>query len=548
MKPLAPVFAICSILFAAIAGYSVATAGSPYSHRFDAAAVPTSGIHKIKHVIVIMQENRSFDSYFGTYRGADGIPMSNGVPTGCSPDPQSGQCVKPFLNHQDLNSGGPHVAASAVQDSNGGKMDGFVKSAEAGKKGCATPANPVCVNKAVADVMGYHDGTDIPNYWSYARNFVLQDHMFENVASWSLPQHLAMVSGWSASCSSGSDPTSCTSSLAGSSWWTKPGSPTYAWTDITYLLHKRHVSWGYYLDGGAGNVGYGGASGVPYIWNVLPGFADVQADGQQSGVQDLTNFYSAASSGKLPAVSWVIPQITDSEHPPALVSTGQSYVTGIVNAVMHSKDWSSSAIFLSWDDWGGFYDHVMPPAADQNGYGLRVPSIVISPYAKKGYIDHQTVSHDAYLKFIEDDFLGGQRVDPRTDGRPDSRPDVRENMAMLGNLVKDFNFKQKPREPVILPANPVTSLVAPSAAKATPAGTGKLLASGTLNALLPKRLTIATASANVTLNIVAATQFVAHDQVAAVGGLKTGDFVAAYGRAKRVLRLVYSTTSFTPTH
>ena len=89
---------------------------------------------------------------------------------------------------------------------------------------------------------------------------------------------------------------------------------------------------------------------------------------------------------------------------------------------MRSKDWRSSAIFLTWDDWGGFYDHVTPPRVDSLGYGIRVPGLVISPYARQGYIDHQVLSPDAYLKFIEDDFLGRQRIDPKTDGRPDSRP------------------------------------------------------------------------------------------------------------------------------
>jgi phospholipase C len=143
-----------------------------------------------------------------------------------------------------------------------------------------------------------------------------------------------------------------------------------------------------------------------------------------------------------------------SEHPPALVSTGQSYVTSLINAVMQSPDWSSSAIFLTWDDWGGFYDHVAPPTVDQNGYGLRVPALVISPWARRGYIDHQTLSFDAYLKFIEDDFLGGQRLDPKTDGRPDPRPDVRENASILGSLVNDFDFNQTPLPPLILPINP----------------------------------------------------------------------------------------------
>jgi hypothetical protein len=149
-----------------------------------------------------------------------------------------------------------------------------------------------------------------------------------------------------------------------------------------------------------------------------------------------------------------------SEHPPSSVSAGQSYVTSLVNAVMKSPDWDSTAIFLAWDDWGGLYDHVVPPSVDLNGYGLRVPGIVISPYAKRGFIDHQTLSFDAYMKFIEDDFLSGRRLDPKTDGRPDPRPSVRENAKILGDLVRDFDFTQAPRPPMLLPVEPVTTLVA----------------------------------------------------------------------------------------
>src|SRR4029079_14741643 len=133
-----------------------------------------------------------------------------------------------------------------------------------------------------------------------------------------------------------------------------------------------------------------------------------------------------AAHGTLPAVSWVVPSGEVSEHPPSPIHKGVAFVTGLVNAVMRSKDWDSTAIFLAWDDWGGLYDHVKPPVVDENGYGLRVPGIVITPYARRGYNDHQILSSDAYLKFIEDDFLHGARLDPKTDGLPDPRPTVRE--------------------------------------------------------------------------------------------------------------------------
>jgi phospholipase C len=113
---------------------------------------------------------------------------------------------------------------------------------------------------------------------------------------------------------------------------------------------------------------------------------------------------------------------------------------------------------VAWDDWGGFYDHVVPPTVDKNGYGLRVPALTISPYAKKGMIDHQTLSFDAYLKFIEDVFLNKQRLDPKTDGRPDPRPTVRENASLLGDLMSEFDFSQAPRPPVLLSEHPPTNL------------------------------------------------------------------------------------------
>jgi phospholipase C len=447
------------------------------------------GIHKIRHVVIIMQENRSFDTYFGTYPGADGIPGLAGNPgtVPCVPDPARGGCVRPFHDREDRSLGGPHSAAASTADINGGSMDGFVGEQERGMSGCAQTFNPACGNGGgTPDVMGYHTGADIPNYWAYAHDFVLQDHMFESVASWSLPAHLYMVSEWSAYCSIQNDPASCRSAIenpqnppdfARRLGNPLPTNPNYAWTDLTWLLHKDNVSWAYYVDAGSqpdcdDNAAMSCAPVVqtartPGIWNPLPYFTDVQQDDQLGDIEPLPNFFTAAKNGDLPAVSWITPNGTVSEHPPGLITAGQTYVTGLINAIMRSPDWSSTAIFLAWDDWGGFYDHVDPPKVDALGYGLRVPGLVISPYAKQGYIDHQTLSFDAYVKFIEDDFLGGQRLDPKTDGRPDPRPDVRENATQLGDLQNDFDFNQTPLAPVFLPVQPPTDLIAPAAGSAS---------------------------------------------------------------------------------
>jgi phospholipase C len=403
-------------------------------------------IHKIKHIIVIMQENRSFDSYFGTFPGADGIP-----PGVCVPDPRHGGCQQPFVDHLDSNGDDPHDNLAFAADMNNGKLNGYLSYAD--KEMCKKndPCHP--------DVMGYHVRSDIPDYWAYASDFVLQDRFFEAAGSWSLPAHLLIVSGWSAKCADPNDPMSCKSSQDPPDR-KSPEHPTpFAWTDLTYLMHKHHVSWRYYLDHGARTETHN-LSGVWKIWNVLPGFTDVHQDGQLANIRSLKVFYRQAKAGTLPKVSWIAPDLRHSEHAPALVSSGQAYVTSIINAIMRSPDWDSTAIFLNWDDWGGFYDHVMPPQVDKLGYGMRVPSMVISPYAKRGFIDSQTLTTDAYLKFIEDDFLGSERIDPATDGRPDSRPDVRERAKQLGDLMKDFNFSQKPRPPLILnPCPPDTTLV-----------------------------------------------------------------------------------------
>ena len=485
-----------------------------------------SGIHKIKHVVIIMQENRSFDSYFGTYPGADGIPAKDGQFTVCVPDPRSARCDRPYYDPSLVNGGAGHSQADAVTDIDGGKIDGFVKAAEKTvSRGCSAtnPPTRACLPSSTPDVMGYHDARDIPNYWTYAHDFVLNDHMFEPVGSWSLPSHLYLVSGWSARCAS-ANPDSCVSDPAQAGGRgvklanlpaafraclrahgvTRPrranltsrkviaaaaaclGTLTpaqrqqllgaggegrrlgvYSWTDLTYLLHADHVSWAYYVQKGvqpdcddnpdetaAGCAPVAQGARTPSIWNPLPSFTDVKSDGQLDDVQNLANFYPAALHGTLPAVSWIAPAQPDSDHPPANIATGQAYVTNLINTIMRGPDWESTAIFLTWDDWGGFYDNVVPPDVDSNGYGLRVPSLVISPYARTGFVDHQVLSFDAYNKFIEDDFLKGARLDPRTDGRPDPRPDVREDATILGNLYADFDFSRPPRPPVPLSTRP----------------------------------------------------------------------------------------------
>jgi phospholipase C len=422
---------------------------------------------KIQHVVVIMQENRSFDHYFGTFPGADGIPMEGGVPTVCSPNPEAGICQKPYHDTMDQNNGGSHSAASFLTCVNDGGMNGFIYNVQGagqgqGKHPCdAGDEDPTCSYGSLIDVMGYHTAGEIPNYWRYAQQFVLQDHLFEPVRSYSLPDHLYMVSAWAASCTPANDPTGCVSNLVNPGKVKDASEPEYAWTDVTWLLHKHSVTWNYFVAGGDepdcedGQMTCG-TTAQSYkkssLWNILPWFDDVKADADNEvgNVLDTNDFYTNIQAGKLAGVTWLIPSATLSEHPPNLVSTGQAYVTEIINEVMRSAFWDSTVIFLTWDDWGGFYDHVQPIVVDGNGYGIRVPAMTISPWVKSGMIDKQILSHDAYLKFIEDLFTNGEGLDGGNGGRPDNRPTYREAVPVLGNLLCEFDFTQTPLSPLVL--------------------------------------------------------------------------------------------------
>jgi phospholipase C len=423
------------------------------------------GLDKIDHLIFIVQENRSFDHYFGTYRGVDGFTMVNGRPTNCIPDRVLGHESCVYHSRREHFKGGPHDQEAAQISINDGRMDGHIASLPETDRWCADRNSRECRRfvgpDLQPDVMSYLDRRNIPNYWAYADEFVLHDHMFAPTDGWTLPAHLYLVSGWSAYCPDPGDPMSCVSNTdlkPYSQRWEYGERPIYAWTNITWLLDRENVSWGYYAaDGTCVMPPCQNRSGPssPATRHPLGGFTTTRQNRQMDRLQTHDDFLAQVQNGRLPAVSWIVPGPA-SDHPQSGlgIRASQAYVTRLINAIGRSDIWNSSAIFLTWDDWGGFYDHVMPPVVDDNGYGLRVPSILISPYARQGVIDSQTYSFDAYLKLIEDRFLDSQRLDPLTDGRPDARPTVRENVPTLGDLTEGFNFRQAPRDPLILDPTP----------------------------------------------------------------------------------------------
>jgi phospholipase C len=423
---------------------------------------------KLEHLIFIVQENRSFDHYFGTYPGANGIPTdANGGFSVCVPDPwQGGRCVPPYVTHAGQFDGGPHDEHAARVDIDGGKMDGFAAALDGRPTKCwVDRSRPECTEQlgpqGQPDVMSTLPRALIPNYWTYADDFVLEDDLFASADSWTLPSHLFLMSAWAASCRNPKDPMSCRSDLElkrSADRWDYGDDPIYAWTDVTWLLDAAGVSWRYYIGRdtcweppclGRRNR----ALESKPVFTPIAGFTSFW-DGERNGIHDnlvpVQRYLAAAGNGTLPQVSWIMPSSGVSDHPasPSTIRTSMAYVTELIDAAMRGPEWDSTAIFLTWDDWGGFYDHVAPVHIDRNGYGLRVPGLVISPYAKRGYIDHTQLSFDSYLKLIEDRFLDGQRLDPATDGRPDARPTVREPFA--GDLWNAFDFDQAPRDPVLL--------------------------------------------------------------------------------------------------
>jgi phospholipase C len=448
-----------------------------------AARTVPPGASLIQNVIIINQENRSFDNYFGTFPGANGIPPKTCVPY----DPQDTQkgCVVPYYDPHDINGGGPHSPFDAQADIDDGithtRMDGFVQQIVNLKKrrGCKSGSPFSCLSQeqgyARYDTVGYHTESEIPTYWTYAKKFVLQDQLFERDRSWSFTSHLDLASEWAAQCTNPNDAMSCTTSAQ----------PKYSnnlslpWVNLFQLLDLYGVTWKYYVDEGSepdcpnGDIDCDAEplnAGQPGIWNPVPLFATVQAGGQNYLKQHnptVAQFITDLQNGTLPQVSWIVPNGGESEHPPSRITDGMEYVTWLVNAVMTSRYWPNTAIFISWDDWGGFYDHKAPPNVDYNnsstpvqGFGLRVPGLMLSPYANGGTIDKSVLSLDSYATFIEDLFTGSARLNPEQLNNPDNRPDIRDSLTSVtfldgktqpvGNLMDEFNFNQTPIPPLVL--------------------------------------------------------------------------------------------------
>lgn len=346
------------------------------------------GLKKINHIVWIMQENRSFDNYFGTFPGADGIPPS----TCLAKLPGSTHCVAPFhMPNLFPTCDLPHEWEHAHAAYDSGRMDAFVWVE-------GTPYT-----------MGYLDERDIPNYWEYARKYTLADAFFSSEMSESLTNHLYMVSAQSGGMIGGAETVEEVEKIRDD-----PGG--FSFEAIINLLNKGGVSWKYYLETMPPRADEKMPPDILWyllhpdpkkfsLWNPLPAFKSVREDPVSWGnLVELNQYYEDLKKQTLPQVSWIIPAFDDSEHPPELVQQGMWYVTKVVNALMQSPYWKDTVIFLTWDDYGGFYDHVPPPEVDALGLGPRVPALVISPYSKSGYVSHNVYDFTSILRFVEKRF------------------------------------------------------------------------------------------------------------------------------------------------
>jgi phospholipase C len=372
--------------------------------------VPTT---PIRHLVVLMQENHSFDNYFGTYPGANGLP--------------AGTCLPKSIEDAALGCARPaHVGGRAVlglgsdpllfaNQFHGGKMDGFVAAYRVGR-GLGGLPNP----------LGYYDARDLPYAWNLADEYVLFDRFFSSARGGSVWNHLFAISATPGNRSVDELP--------------RAGYPNT--TTIFDRLERAGIPWRFYVKDydpthTIDNPNPGSRTSqllqVPLL--AMPRF--IRSPRLASRIVDMQQFYRDAQAGRLPAVSYIAPGGL-SEHPPGKLIAGQTFVRTIVNELMRGPEWSSTAFVLTYDSWGGWYDHVPPPTVDRYGYGFRVPTLLVSPYAKRGAIDHATLDFTSILRFIEDNW----RLAP-----------LAQRDASAGSIASAFDFSAPPRAPDFVSAS-----------------------------------------------------------------------------------------------
>jgi phospholipase C len=392
---------------------------SSSSTKFISVPPGSGSAGKIQHIVFIVKENRSFDNYFGTFPGANGATtakLSTGkvITLGRSPD----------LPTHDIG----HVWHDAHLAVDAGLMDRFDQEFS-----CSLNNDNLCLTQFYQ--------ADIPNYWSYAQSYTLADEGFSNVASGSYPAHLALVAGtnlnamdnpfssspgqWGCDAISGTN----VPSMDPTTYVVSAGFPCFTATTMGNLADTAGVSWKAYTSLNPTQSGY--------IYNPFRSFSNIYSGADWgTKVVSYSEFLTDAQAGKLPALSWLTPPSTQTDHPPDSACAGENWTVQQINAIMQgpASQWNGTVIVLTWDDWGGFYDHVPPPYRDQFGLGLRVPFIIISPYSNKG-VYHTEIEFASVLRFMEETF---------------NLPSLGAADTVANDMQDAFDFDQSPLPPLVL--------------------------------------------------------------------------------------------------
>jgi phospholipase C len=437
--------------------------GADSSSSPDAPNLPTddAGAARlpIRHVIFLVKENRTFDNYFGKFPGA------NGSTTG---QLSTGQTITlgPLIDRSSPDISHAWQAALTAYDN--GKMDAF---------DLIKPGGEV-LDKGIPHAYQQASESDIPNYWALARAFGISDNFFSSLRGPSFPNHLYSIAAQSGGvvdnpggAQAGATPAPSVGPCKSLTDCPQPGEAGLEPNDIMPLdqtsgvwgcdarprvkvrvidqegdieeiypcldfptlgdeLSAARVSWKMYAPNvGLEDGGFQGSAG--YIWTVYDAIRHVRdSPAWKQHIVTTDEFVTDAKAGKLPAVSWISTPSKVSEHPPASVCVGENWTVSLLQALAAGPDWNDSVMFITWDDFGGFYDHVAPKNIDRYGLGFRVPLIVVSPFAKAGFIDHTQAEFSSVLRFIEEDF-GVQSLTDRDKN--------------TSNLEQFFDFKQPPR-------------------------------------------------------------------------------------------------------
>ena len=380
----------------------------------------------IKHVVFIIKENRTFDNLFGRFPGANGATVGN----------DQGE-QRPLTQALDrLPEDIKHCFDCALQAYDGGKMDGFATVSDAADRYAYTQYRP----------------QDLPNYWTWAEHFVLGDNFFASAQGPSFPNHLYTIAAQSGGAHEnpiqnrdelqarhqetglfkawGCDslPTSFVP-VFDSEGNEKQLPPCFDFQTEGDLLSAKDIPWAYYSATEEQNG---------YLWSAYDAVRHIRENPQvwQSHIFPVDGVLGDIRDGRLPPVTWITPRFELSEHPEYSFCHGQNWSTRVIDTIMNSPMWKDTAIFLTWDDYGGFYDHVPPPQVDGFGFGIRVPLLILSPYAKTGFVSHELGEFSSVLRFVEDNWGLTQLTHRDHEATP---------------LMSAFDFSQDPRPPDPLP-------------------------------------------------------------------------------------------------